>query len=156
MYPVQLVDATHRRIIMSEDNVISMTEEATKMQMLDQWLKELIYPGKVSDFIQEIDGSINDKAVERSLCFYTEDYIYYINAIERLYGIDKSYLGCQVNSRKARAGEDWVRGNDLPDGEFNKKTWDRIIYAIVSYELVKLSPFQKPDTLPNMVPEDIA
>jgi len=141
---------------MSEDNVISMTEEATKMKMLDQWLKELVYPGKVSDFIQDIAGSINDKAVERSLCFYTEDYIYYINAIERLYGVDKSYLGCQVNSRKARAGEDWVRGNDLPDGEFNKKTWDRIIYAIVSYELVKLSPFQKPDTLPNMVPEDIA
>ena len=137
---------------MNEDNVISMTEEATKMQMLDQWLKELVYPGNVTDFIREIVGSGDDEKTGRSLCFYTQDHQYFINAIERYTDDKKSYLGCQVSARKTRAGEDWIRGNDLPDGEFNKKTWDRIIYAIVSYELVKLSPFQKPDT----VPEDIA
>jgi len=134
-----------------EEKVVSMTDkEPTKMQMLDQWLKELIYPGKVTDFIKEIEGHGGDGEVYRSLCIYTEDNQYFISAIERPAG--KSYMGCQVTSRKARAGEDWHRGNDLPDGDFSKKTWDRIIYAIVSYELVKLSPFQKPDT----VPEDIA
>ena len=134
------------------DVIFLNDKEPTKMQMLDQWLKELVYPGKVTDFIQEITGQGNREAEERVLCFYTEEHVYYINAIERYAATDKSYIGCQVNARKTRAGEDWVRGNDLPDGEFNKKTWDRIIYAIVSYELVKLSPFQKPDT----VPEDIA
>jgi hypothetical protein len=134
---------------MDEEKVISITDkEPTKMQMLDQWIKELVYPGKVTDFIQEISGSGNGQEVHRSLCFYTENHQYFISAIERFKGNETSYLGCQVSSRKARAGEDWVRGNDLPDGEFNKKTWDRIIYAIVSYELVKLSPFQKPDKIP--------
>ena len=134
-----------------EEKVIHITnKEPTKMQMLDQWLKELIYPGKVKDFIQEINGSGNGEEEQRTLCFYTENHVYFINAIERFKGKNKSgYLGCQVSARKARAGEDWIRGNDLPDGEFNKKTWDRIIYAIVSYEIVKLSPFQKPDTVPE-------
>ena len=135
-----------------EENVIHLNDkEATKMQMLDQWLKELVYPGKVDNFVQEIYSQGNDIKVERHLCFYTEEHIYYINAIERYLGTKKSYLGCQVNARKSRAGEDWVRGNDLPDGEFNKKTWDRIIYAIVCYEIVKLSPFQKPDIVPEVI-----
>ena len=134
-----------------EEKVISMTDkEATKMQMLDQWIKELVYPGKTDDFIKEIQGHGADGEEYRSFCVYTEEHQYFISAIERPAG--KSYLGCQVTARKARAGEDWHRGNDLPDGEFNKKTWDRIIYAIVCYEIVKLSKFQKPNT----VPEDIA
>ncbi len=136
-----------------EENVIHISDkEPTKMQMLDQWLKELVYPGKVTDFIKEITAAGNKQEEQRSVCFYTENHQYFINAIERFYCVESSYLGCQVSARKTRAGEDWVRGNDLPDGKFNKKTWDRIIYAIVSYELVALSPFQKPDT----VPEDIA
>ncbi len=64
--------------------------------------------------------------------------------------IDRNYTGSKC--RKQRAGEDWSRGNDLPDGSFNKKTWDRIVYAVFNYEMVKLSKYQKPDT----VPEDIA
>lgn len=136
-----------------EEKVISITDkETTKMQMLDQWMKELIYPGDVKDFFQEVSGHGSPEEVKRDFCFYTKDHQYFINAIERKTGIEDDYLGCQVSARKARAGEDWIRGNDLPDGKFNKKTWDMIINAIVSYELVKLSTFQKPDT----VPEDIA
>ena len=138
---------------MKDENVISMTDkEPTKMQMLDQWLKELIYPGDVKDFIQEISGSGDEDEVKRSLSFYTDEHQYFITAIEKSNVNKNSYLGCQVSSRKSRAGEDWVRGNDLPVGRFNRKTWDMIINAIVSYEIVKLSKFQKPDT----VPEDIA
>lgn len=133
---------------MDEEKVVSLVDkEPTKMQMLDQWLKELIYPGDPSDFFQEISGSGGKKEAKRKFCFYTEDYNYFITAIERENGSD--YLGCGVSARKARAGEGWTRGNDLPDGEFNKKTWDRIIYSIVSYELVKLSKYQKPDSIPN-------
>ena len=65
---------------------------------------------------------------------------------------DDGYLGCQVTARKARAGEDWNRGNDLPDGPFTEETWRQILNSIINYELVILSKFTKPivDT-----PEDI-
>lgn len=137
---------------MSEEKVISMTDiEPSKMQMLHQWLKELIFPGKVADFFQEIAGQWVEEKVTRSLCFYTEEYQYIIKAIEYNNGDKDDYLSCQVTARKTRAGEDWLRGNDLPDGPFTKKTWDRIIYSIVSYEMVKLSKFQKPDTVPENI-----
>lgn len=133
-----------------EEKIISITgKEPTKMEMLDQWLKELIFPGDVKNFIQEDSGEGSDKEVKRRLSFYTEEHQYFIVAIERFDGDDKSYLGCQVSTRKSRAGEDWARGNDLPDGKFTKKTWDMIINSIVSYELVKLSRYQKPDSIPE-------
>ena len=131
-----------------ETKVIELTDkDLTLMEMLDQWLVELVFPGKSKDFIQEIEGSGDTKEVKRKLCFYTEEHQYFITAIERPAG--ESYIGCGVTTRKARAGEDWLRGNDLPDGPFNKETWNRIIYAIVNYELVKLTPFKKPDTIPE-------
>lgn len=135
-----------------DDKVVPMMpgSETTKMKLLDQWLKELIYPGDPKDFFKEISGQGSTKEVIRKFCFYTDEHKYNIIAVER--SEDDSYLGCQVSTRKRRAGEDWSRGNDLPDGDFNKKTWDRIIYSIVSYEMVKLSKFKKPDT----VPKDIA
>lgn len=48
------------------------------------------------------------------------------------------YLGCTASSRKPRAGEDWPRGNDLPDGEYGHETWFEIIRAILSYEMVRV------------------
>ena len=138
----------------SEIKVVDLTDKIpkflTKMDELDQWLKELVYPGKVKDFIEEVSGKANKNEIEREICFYTENYCYFIYAIERLDDKD-SYIGCQVNARKKRAGETWHRGNDLPDGVFSKETWNKIIYAIVNYELVKLSPFQKPDKIPSDV-----
>ncbi len=131
-----------------KDKVIPMNEkELTKMQMLDQWLKELIFPGKPKNFFQEYSGHGQPGEVERKFYFYTDEHKYQILAIERDTE-ETSYIGCQVSTRKQRAGEDWSRGNDLPDGRFNKKTWDRIVYAIVSYEMVKLSKYQKPNTVP--------
>jgi len=133
------------------NNVVELeTRELSKMELLDQWLAQLIFPGKVEDFIQELKGSGDPEEVKRKFCFYTEEHQYIINAIER--SDENSYLGCGVLTRKERAGEDWKRGNDLPDGPFNKETWNRIIYAIVNYELVKLTPFVKPDG----IPEDVA
>ena len=44
------------------------------------------------------------------------------------------YLGCGANSRKARTGETWTRGNDLADGKFSEETWQRILQDIVRYE----------------------
>ena len=47
---------------------------------------------------------------------------------------NKGYLGCGASSRKWRAGEDWHRGRDLHDGEFNETTWTKILVDIASYE----------------------
>lgn len=125
-------------------------KEPTLMEQLDQWLKELVFPGKVKDFIEEVSNKLTPNEHEREMFLYTEEHCYLINAITRTDG--KNYIGCNVSSRKSRAGEDWTRGNDLPDGPFNKETWNKIVYAIVNYELVKLSPFRKPDD----IPEDVA
>ena len=135
---------------MKEKVVKINDKDLTLMEQLDQWLAELVYPGEVKDFVQDLGGSGSPDEIKKELCFYTEEHLYCINAIERPAG--KSYLGCTVSTRKARAGEDWLRGNDLPDGPFNKETWNRIIYAIVNYELIKLSKYQKPD----VIPEDVA
>lgn len=132
-----------------KENVISFEgREPTKMELLDQWLKELAFPGDVKNFIQEISGQDTETEVTRKFCFYTNNNQYFITAIER-FGENDSYLGCQVSTRKHRAGEDWIRGNDLPDGPITKKTWNIIINAIINYELVKLSDYKKPDSIPE-------
>lgn len=46
----------------------------------------------------------------------------------------RSYLGCSASTRSSRPGEDWFRGNDLPDGDCSRRTLDSIMYAIVFYE----------------------
>ena len=61
---------------------------------------------------------------------------------------EPSYLGCTAQSRKPRAGEDWTRGNDLPDGEYSYSTWNRIKHGILAYELVKIV------NKPSYSPED--
>jgi len=142
---------------MSEDTkVVEISHrDLTLMEHLDQWLKELVFPGKVENFIEEVGGvggGFGDEIKEsRNVCFYTENHCYFIDAIVKE-PTEKSYIGCSVNARKSRPAEDWSRGNDLPDGPFNKETWNKIVYAIVNYELVKLSPYRKPDE----IPEDVA
>lgn len=121
-----------------------------KIQMLDKWLEELIFPGSVDDFVQPIRHLDDKNQILKEVCIYTHKFKYHIIACDRT--DDDGYLGCQVSARKARAGEDWIRGNDLPDGDFNETTWKKILNAILNYELVILSKFTKPlvDT-----PEDI-
>jgi len=132
---------------MSEDKVVDL--QKTKMEKLDRWIHKLVYPGKVSDFIQVIksfeDTSQGITQKIKDFCFYTSEYKYRFYANDR--SNDDGYLGCQVTARKMRPGEDWVRGNDLADGPFNEETWRRILNTIVNYELVKLSKFTKPEDI---------
>lgn len=58
-----------------------------------------------------------------------------------------TYLGCVASCRTQRPGETWTRGNDLPDGGFSRETFDRIIFAIVGYELVALAPVPEHKTV---------
>lgn len=132
------------------NEVISISDKnLTKMEMLNKWLTELVFPGSIKDFIEEDCGcgkSSTGDVCSRSFSFYTENHRYFIAAIDKK--SDEGYLGCSVSARKPRAGEDWLRGNDLPDGPFNRPTWDKILNAIVSYELVKLSKFTRPEKVP--------
>ena len=68
---------------------------------------------------------------------YTKSNEYHIAATER--EEDDGYLGCIASSRKSRPGEDWTRGNDLPDGSLSKKTWRKILAGIVRYEAQRIS-----------------
>ncbi len=49
------------------------------------------------------------------------------------------YLGCVASTRAPRPGEDWTRGNDLPDGIFSKALAHKILSAIVFYEALEVA-----------------
>ncbi len=113
-----------------------------KIEDFDKWLKELVYPKEVDDFIEVIydGGQSQDDGtyeIKKEVAFYTDDNKYFIAAVER--EMKKGNIACVVNARKSRAGETWTRGNDLADGPFTRKTLERIKNRIIAYELVKLS-----------------
>ncbi len=60
-------------------------------------------------------------------------------AIRAVGDVDRGYLGCVASRRTPRPGEDWTRGNDLPDGSFCKVVFRRILGAIVFYEALELA-----------------
>lgn len=129
--------------------VIELKDKKSKQELLDEWFAKLIFPGKVEDFVAEPDAHNSpDGEHYRNFNFYTEDNMYSITAIDR--EEDDGYLACGVTCRKPRAGEGYNRGNDLPDGPFTEETWNTIVYAIVNYELVKLSKYKKPDQIPDI------
>jgi hypothetical protein len=101
---------------------------------LKKWLEEISRYNKIKDFV-----FISDYKKEELIRVkvYTKEHYYAISA--HLPNKKKNgYLGCIGQVRKARAGEDWLRGNDLPDGSYSKETWDNIKNAIVAYEMVKV------------------
>ncbi len=113
-----------------------------KIEDFDKWLKELVYPKEVDDFIEVIyDGGQSQEdgtyEIKKEVAFYTDDNKYFIVAVER--EMKKGHIECVANARKSRAGETWTRGNDLADGPFTRKTLERIKNRIIAYELIKLS-----------------
>lgn len=71
--------------------------------------------------------------------FYTENHCYQIDCCLKEDG--NTWMGASVTTRKPRPGENWTRGNDLPDGKFSKETWQRIKNAIIRYEMVRISDY---------------
>lgn len=114
-----------------------MELEDVKNQLV-KWKDQLRYWSKYNKegdyiYIDQENGRVE-------MMLYTNDHSYRISARppKQRNKNDKGYLGCQGGSRKPRAGEDWTRGNDLPDGFFCHETWVKILGAIVGYELVKI------------------
>jgi len=90
-------------------------------------------------FIEKSSISEREKVIR--VYIYTDKNRYSIVAIPT--GKSRStYLGCIASSRKSRAGETWVRGSDLPDGEFSKEIWDSIVNRIIAYESVDIHQFK--------------
>jgi len=108
--------------------------------------KKVLYEEFRTDVIDviedyEVSQEYSDKSEPIAYgCFkiriYTNVNCYTIVAREHK---DRIYLGCVVSSRKPRAGEDWTRGNDLPDGDLSLDTWERIKNGIIRYELIKIA-----------------
>lgn len=113
---------------------------------LAQWLKPLCrYNKKFEDFIVA-----DYKKKSLNLKLFTKDHEYSISV--RLPDNDDNigYLGCISKTRKPRAGEDWNRGNDLPDGAYCEEIWQSILSGILAYELVKVVKPQKQDVFLKM------
>lgn len=117
-----------------------------KISQLKQWMKDEICRygqfAKIVQILEDEGGSeagVGKHGESKFKCnIFTEEYRYRISAIDR--SEDEGYLGCTSSTRKPRAGEDWTRGNDLPDGKFTRETWEHIKNGILKYELVELAP----------------
>ena len=82
------------KVIDFEDAV----EAKSKHQLLAMWIADLTFPGKVSDFIQDVAGhGTGDGEVRWQFCFYTDEHKYSITAIDRKG--DKGYLGCTASTK---------------------------------------------------------
>lgn len=136
------------------------------------WIQEICRLGKADDYILCDDNPTSDLYHFR---FFTKENKYSIAV--RPYGVthtrtangkaveahnNPSYIGATVQTRKPRAGEDWNRGNDLPDGEYSRETWDKIKNAIIAYEMVKVSKqarseYPEPKVTPGLLetPDDL-
>ncbi len=107
------------------------------IEQLKIWLNELLYrTNDIEDHFQIIPTKGQEEGYQ--IHFYTKDNKYVLIIAPSFNRDGTTYFGCLVSNRKPRAGEDWDRGNDLGDGKFNKKTWNKIKNDIISYELVKI------------------
>jgi hypothetical protein len=128
---------------------------------LVEWLKEIVPFSKLDLYIRKTREGYNaDPEAGRhdnhvNYIFCTDNHRYSISATPW-------YLGCIASTTFYRPGEDWTRGNDLPDGPFRYETWLHIKDAILRYEMVKLVPVAEsssvglPDAskVPNPTPEE--
>ena len=134
-----------------------MSDKKLSMNDFDKWLEDLVFPREVDDYIEVLyDGGQGEGdgffEMKKRISFYTDNNKYTIIAIER--GQDQGYIGCGVSSRKARPGEDWQRGNDLPDGPFNTDTLEQIKNGIIAYELEQLSVKKPQDPMGELLNDD--
>jgi len=126
-----------------------MEEDEKIVRLRSEWLPKLCPHGNRDGYVEEDNinvksdtGSLVDEERKYTCYLYTDNYRYRLSAVERVK--DDGYLSCIMSTRKPRAGENWTRGSDLPDGPFTEETWDQIVSAILANELVPLSEDRTP------------
>ena len=102
------------------------------------WIKNEPCPYGQFDNYAHITADSNPPS-RTNINLYSHDYYYHITCTE-----ESKYLGASCSCRKPRAGEDWSRGHDLPDGKFNCTTWEKIKHAIIQNEFVKIAKQSMP------------
>jgi hypothetical protein len=103
----------------------------------DKWLSQITRGKSIYDFVNFLKGSNKpEEECSAKIYLYSHDYKY---SIAFKWTPEHSYLGCQCETRKPRAGEDWNRGMDLADGDFSENTWNLIKNSIIANELVKIA-----------------
>jgi hypothetical protein len=131
-------------------------EQQSNRNQLIEWLKEIVPYNNLDKYVRLRDAE--GQHLQR-LVFCTEAHTY---AISAHFEGDRTYLGCIASARKMRAGEDWTRGNDLPDGDFSRQTWERIKNAIIRHEMIELEPVKAASELTPTIggalchPDDLA
>ena len=102
----------------------------------EEWLPSICPHSQVKKYVRDVEGEGDEKGVIHTVRLYTEDTSYQVTALVERNG--HTYLGAVSSCRKPRAGEEHLRGHDLPDGPIERKTWDSIVAAIVKDQLVPL------------------
>ena len=120
---------------------MSLPKQSNKIEKVKKWLGELTQDGAYGMIITITDtGWLNDEYRYR-VDIHTVLHTYSISATDRLE--QPGYLGCIAKLRYSYPGEDWFRGNDLPDGLLTYETWQQIKTGIIRYEL------DRPSTPPH-------
>ncbi len=126
----------------SSDVPVSTTpyKPANNREQLLEWLKEIVPFSVLEKYVREKDCGAGHFGF--TLCTGQHSYLLYGHELtpEKTSG----HLGCLMVCRLVRAGENWQRGSDLPDGPFNPRTWESIKDAIIRSEAVKLAPVTVP------------
>jgi len=130
---------TRLQTIQEENNLESLNEAVDYLikknsptgEKFYEWLSEIVHPAVLSKYVL-----FSDSGDRTCVKIYTASHVYNI-----VYRHDGGYLGCTASTTSHRPGENWTRGNDLPDGKFNRKTWESIKNAIIRYELQELSDY---------------
>ena len=94
--------------------------------LTDEEFKEYSYPSGLPENVGW--GPNPDRLV---VIFFTNNHEYRISCNAK-----SNYMSGYVENRKPRPGENWTRGNDLPDGSFCKETFDSIIRRAFAYEII--------------------
>ena len=118
-----------------------MLQQSFRTELVE-WLKEIVPFNQIDKYtLKTREGYQAETASASPDDVRHNNYVNYIICTEEhSYSISAhpSYLGCIASTRKCRAGENWTRGNDLPDGPSCYDTWQKIKDAILRYELVKI------------------
>lgn len=113
-------------------------KQSAKIDEVKKWLNEIVYDGAYGMMKVEQDSGWQNNEYIYSVYIHTVLNKYSIRAVDRL--DQPGYLGCTATGRYSRPGEDWLRGNDLPDGVLEYETWKRIKQAMLVYEFVRHEP----------------
>lgn len=122
-----------------------MDKQSFRAQLVE-WFREIIPYGNLDKYIRKTREGIDTNPHNTDRHANHVHYVIYTK--QHSYGISATptYLGCIASTMYYRPGENWTRGNDLPDGKFCRETWDAIVNAIVRYELQKVDPIPDPST----------